>query len=178
MVEVPRPIEGSSLATEPNRSAPVKARTEPTKGSELKKAAEQPKALSPLREIELPKASRIPVATPRKRRMASVLDDVMESVKIPTSAPDIEGEVLKKSSEAGTAQATSEVGPSVSAEAHPSEAASLTLEKESVPEKSKSPAPETPAEELEFIVRHASRKQLSKEQIAEARQYAKDLKYP
>jgi hypothetical protein len=45
-------------------------------------------------------------------------------------------------------------------------------------EKSKSPAPGAPIEELEFIVRHASGKQLSKEQIAKARQYAKDLKYP
>jgi hypothetical protein len=35
-----------------------------------------------------------------------------------------------------------------------------------------------PAGELEFIVRHASGKQLSEEQIVEARQYAKDLKYP
>jgi hypothetical protein len=34
------------------------------------------------------------------------------------------------------------------------------------------------AEELDFIVRHASGKQLSKEQIAEAKQYARDLKYP
>jgi hypothetical protein len=31
---------------------------------------------------------------------------------------------------------------------------------------------------LEFIVRHASGKQLSEEQIAEAKQYVKDLKYP
>jgi hypothetical protein len=31
---------------------------------------------------------------------------------------------------------------------------------------------------LEFIVQHASGKQLSEEQIAETRQYAKDLKYP
>jgi hypothetical protein len=57
-------------------------------------------------------------------------------------------------------------------------AASLILEKESVPKKSKSPVPEIPARELEFIVRHASGKLLSKEQIAEARQYANDLKYP
>jgi hypothetical protein len=179
-VEVPRPIEGSSFVTEPSRSANVEARTEPAEGPELKEAAEQPKALSLLREIELPKASRIPTATPRKKRMARVLDAVMESIKVPTpaSAPDTEGKVLKKSDEACTAQATSEAGPSVSAEAHPSEAASLTLEKESVPEKSKSPAPETLAGELEFIVRHASGKQLSEEQNAEARQYAKDLKYP
>ena len=47
-----------------------------------------------------------------------------------------------------------------------------------MPEKLKSPALEAPAEEMEFIVRHASEKQLSKELIAEARQYVKDLKYP
>jgi hypothetical protein len=52
------------------------------------------------------------------------------------------------------------------------------LKKEGVPQKFKSPAPKAPAEELEFIVRHASGKQLSEEQIAETRQYAKDLKYP
>jgi hypothetical protein len=52
------------------------------------------------------------------------------------------------------------------------------LEKESVHEKFKSPAPEAPGEELEFIVRHASGKKLSKEHIVEARQYARDLNYP
>jgi hypothetical protein len=31
---------------------------------------------------------------------------------------------------------------------------------------------------VEFIVQHASGKEMSKEQIAEAKQYARDLKYP
>ena len=35
----------------------------------------------------------------------------------------------------------------------------------------------TPVEDLEFIVRHASRKKLSKEQIAEVQHYARDLRY-
>jgi hypothetical protein len=163
--EVSRPIEGSSSLSKPSRFAPVEARIEPAEGPELKKAAEKLKALSPLRETELSKASRIPAATPRRRRMASVLDDVMESVKVPTPAlaPDTEGEVLKKSGEAGMAQATSEAGPSVPVEAYPSGAAPLNLEKESVPEKSKSATPEAPTEELEFIVRHDSGKQLSEE---------------
>jgi hypothetical protein len=164
MAEVPRPIEGSSSVSEPSRSAPVETKTEPAKGPELKKAAEQPKALSPLQEMELPKASKIPAATPR-RRMASVLDAVMEYVKVPTpaSAPDTKGKALKKSGEADMAHVFFETGPSVPAEAYPSGAAPLTLEKESVPEKFKSPALEAPAEELEFIVRHASGKQLSEE---------------
>jgi hypothetical protein len=179
-VEVPKPIKGSSSVSEPSHSAPVEARIQPAEGPELKKATKQPKALSLLRETEPPKASKIPTATPRRRRMANVLDVVMESVKVPTpaSAPDTEGEALKKSSEASMAQATSEAGPSVPTEAYPSRAAALTLEKGSVPEKFKSPAPEEPAKEVEFFVWHALGKQLSEEQIAEARQYARDLKYP
>jgi hypothetical protein len=52
------------------------------------------------------------------------------------------------------------------------------LEKECVSKKSKSPAPEAPVRELEFIVRHSSGKQLSEEQVAEVQHYARDLKYP
>jgi hypothetical protein len=80
--EKPRPIEGSSFISEPSHTAPAEARMESTEEPGLKKAVEQPKALSPLQETELPRASKIPAATPKKRRMASVLDAVMESVKV------------------------------------------------------------------------------------------------
>jgi hypothetical protein len=51
--------------------------------------------------------------------------------------------------------------------------------KESLREKPTSPVPEAPSQgDLDYIVRHASRKQLSEEQIAEVQHYAKDLKYP
>jgi hypothetical protein len=75
--------------------------------------------LSPLQETELPKVSRLAAITP-KRRMASILDAVIESVKVP---PDVEGEALKKSSEASMAQDTVEAGPPGSTEARPLEAA-------------------------------------------------------
>jgi hypothetical protein len=129
-----------------------------------------------LRETKPPRASKILVVTPRMRRMASVLDVVMESVKvqIPASAPDTKSETLKKSDEAGVARATSEAEPSTPTEACPLGAIPVLVEKESASEKPKSPAPEASIEGLEFIVRHASEKQLSKEQIAEARQYARD----
>jgi hypothetical protein len=64
------------------------------------------------------------------------------------------------------------------AEARPSKTAPIAVEQEGVPKKSKSPAPEAPVKELEFIVRHASGKQLSEEQVAEVQHYARDLKYP
>jgi hypothetical protein len=179
---VPRLVEESTSIYKPSRSVPVEAKSSPTEEPKLKEAAEQPKALSPPRETELSKASKIPAATPKKRRMASMLDAVMESVKASTPASaevlSTEGEILMESVEAGTSQAVSKPGPSFSAEAKPSKTAPLVLEKEGASEKSKSPTPRASADKLEFIVRHASGKQLSEEQIAEARQYAKDLKYP
>jgi hypothetical protein len=177
--EEPRPIEGSSVS-EPSHSAPTETRMESTEEPELKKAAEQLKALSLLQETELPRASKIPATTPKRRRMATVLDAVMESVKVQTlaSAPDTRGEALKKSGADCMAQAASEAGPSAPAEACPLGATPVFVEKESVPIKLKSPTPEASTKELEFIMRHASGKQMSEEQIAEARQYARDLKYP
>jgi hypothetical protein len=44
--------------------------------------------------------------------------------------------------------------------------------------KVKSPTPEAFTEELDFIIRHALGKQLSEEQVVEAKHYAGELKYP
>jgi hypothetical protein len=44
-------------------------------------------------------------------------------------------------------------------------------------EKAKSPDPEAPTEDVDFIIRHASGKKLSNEEILEARHYAQKLKY-
>jgi hypothetical protein len=105
--------------------------------------------------------------------MASVLDAVMESVKASTPAyaraPSAEGEILKGSAKASTARSITESGPSMFVETKPSEAAPLDVEKEGASEESKSSVPEASVEELEFIVRHALGKQLSEEQIGEAR---------
>jgi hypothetical protein len=154
MAEVTRPIEESSSVSELSHSDPAEAGTKSAGDLELKTTSEQPKALSPLRETEPPRASKIPIVTPRRRRMASVLDAVMESVKVqtPASAPDTESETLKKSDEASVARATSEAGPSTLAEACPLGAIPVLVEKESVSEKPKSPAPEASIEELEFIM--------------------------
>jgi hypothetical protein len=107
--------------------------------------------------------------------MASVPDAILESVKAPVSASaEASGEKSGDTKEATTASTTT-----ILAEAGPSEAAPIRLVEESVPEKSKSPAHKAPLHgDLEYIVRHASRKQLSLEQFAEVEHYAKDLKYP
>ena len=47
-----------------------------------------------------------------------------------------------------------------------------------VPEKTEAPAPEASNEDVDYIIRHASGKKLSQEEILEARHYAQRLKYP
>jgi hypothetical protein len=51
------------------------------------------------------------------------------------------------------------------------------LEKEDAPMEVEYPTPEASSEELDFIIRHASGKKLLEEEIAEAKHYARELKY-
>jgi hypothetical protein len=84
--DMPKLSEMVAPVTEPGRSMPVEAKTNPTEEQKLEKTVEPLKVLSPPCVTELPKPSNILAATPRKRRMASVLDVVMESVKTSTPA--------------------------------------------------------------------------------------------
>jgi hypothetical protein len=147
-----------------------------------------PKILSPALEPELPKVSRIPAITPKRRRMASVLDAVLESTRVSTPA-SIEEKNIKETTEAIATRVEAEVEPLVPTETGPVETvrndteqgpsdAALILEKEGTPKKVKSSIPKAFTEELDFIIRHASGKQLLEEQIAEAKHYARELKYP
>jgi hypothetical protein len=151
------------------------------KEPELEKTMMLPKILSPPVEAELPKVTKAPATTPKRRRMASVLDAVIETTKALTPAP------AKKVAEATTAEAEAEVVPSVSVEtklAATEEGADqeslrfgITMEKE-IAEEAKSSGPEALSENLDFIIRHASGKRLSEGEIAEANHYAQKLKYP
>jgi hypothetical protein len=191
--EEPRPAEGSS-AVESSHPATTEARVESAEEPRVNISAEQSKALSSLQETELPKVQKIASVTPKRRRMASVLDVVIESVKVltPASAPAAEEKIIKGSADVGTAQAAIKAGPSTPAEARPSGAAEegaearpleaaegpSLLRKEGATEESEFPAPGASTEELGFIVCHALGKKLSKEQIAEAQHYVRDLQYP
>jgi hypothetical protein len=70
-----------------------------------------PKILSPPPEPELLKVSKIPAITPKRRRMASVLDAVMESMKVSTPA-STKDKNIKEATEAITTRVETEVGPS------------------------------------------------------------------
>jgi hypothetical protein len=140
-----------------------------------------PEILSPPVEAELSKVTKAPATTPKRRRMASVLDAVMETTRALTPAP------VKKVAETATAHTETKAGHSMPAETKPvvtkeraerqSPDIGIAMEKE-VAEEAKSPAPEAPSEDFDYIIRHASRKRLSEEEILEAKHYAQELKYP
>jgi hypothetical protein len=91
-------------------------------------------------------------------------------------------EAGSKSSEikAAIAHASTEAGPSEATEKRALEieekSAEEATEKVS-PEKVATPAPEALKESIEYIIRHASGKRLSKEEEREAQYYAQKLKY-
>jgi hypothetical protein len=159
----------------------AEAKEEATKEPELGKAIGLPKILSPPAEAELPKVAKAPTTTPKRRRMASVLDAIMETTRLLTPTP------TKKVAEAAIVCTEPEAGPLVLAEAEPAATkqraekesldAGIDLEKDA-PKKAKSPIPEALSEDLDFIIRHASGKRLSEEEIEEAKHYAWELTYP
>jgi hypothetical protein len=119
--------------------------------------------------------AKTPAITP-KRRMASVLDAVMETTRALTPTP------VKKVTEAAMASIEDKARPSVPTKVasvgtgpgteQESLDAGLALEKKDASEKAKTPIPEASSKDLDFIIRHASGKRLSTGEIAEAKHYA------
>jgi hypothetical protein len=151
------------------------------KSHRWKKMVKMPEILSPPAEAKLPKVTRAPATTPKRRRMASVLDTVVETTRALTPAP------VKEIAKVATAHTETEAGPSVPIETklaateqraeEESPDTGVALEK-SMTKEAKSPAPEALSESLDYIVRHASGKRLSEEEVFEAKHYARELKYP
>jgi hypothetical protein len=79
--EVPKVMgqEKIELARVPKR--PTEAKEKMVEEPELEEPTVLPKILSPLLEPELPKVSKVPAITPKRRRMATVLDVVLESTE-------------------------------------------------------------------------------------------------
>jgi hypothetical protein len=114
---------------------------------------------------------------------------VLETIKTSSSTPGKAVEASKAQTESKLAeaeatksQAETEAGPSEPAKEKSLETGKKAAEKETVeqilPGNTATPAPEASSEVLDYIIRHASRKRLSEEEIFEAKHYARELKYP
>ena len=89
---------------------PVEAKDDKAEEPKVEKTVRMPKNLSPPAEAKLPKVQKAPVATPKRRRMASMLDAVLETTKSLSLAS------TKKIAEAAKVQAKAEAGPSTPTE--------------------------------------------------------------
>jgi hypothetical protein len=142
-------------------------------------------------KVTAPKAQKSFATTPKRRRMANVLD-VLDTVKTLNLTPSrktakaskvqIEAETKPAKIEAAATQAGTEAGPS-----EPSEKKSAEIEEKATEEKATeqiplekvvTPTPKALKESIDYIICHASRKRLSKEEEQEAQHYAQKLKYP
>jgi hypothetical protein len=136
----------------------------------------QPKVQDSSNVQELSKIASIPAGTPRKgKRVANILEAFFMPSKITMPAPP---KVSKDKVDELKMIVDKTASPDL-VKAGPLEPTSSEQKFGSLPNKIALPIPEaTPLGNLEYIVRHASRKQLTEEQIAEVQHYARDLRYP
>jgi hypothetical protein len=174
-------VEEAIIAPKVTTIGPVEAKDDNAKELQVEKVIKMPEILSPPAEADLSKMQKAPVATPKRRRMANVLDVVMETTKALTLVP------IKKVAKDAKGQAKDEAEPTVPIEAKvvaPEDKADKRTSDtgmttgQGIAEKAKSPALEAPAEVVDYIYRHASGKKLSEREILEAKHYAQRLKYP
>jgi hypothetical protein len=136
-------------------------RPEETKTSEI---------LSPSVGVEAPKIQKDLAATPKRKRMASVLD-VLETIQTSSSTPgkiakaskaQVETETKLTEAKATMSQADAETGPSEPIKEKSSEIGEKAVEEEAIeqilPEKSAAPTSKALKENTEYIIRHASEK--------------------
>jgi hypothetical protein len=177
-IEIVEYVEATPLALEIIPAVTAEATIALAEKVEAKssKTVEYLKLHSPPNMTGLSKLASALAATPRKgRRIASILDAVMKSSKVPTPASAKTSE--DKIEELGGAIVAS-ASPAC-AEAGPLGIKAAEQEKEDISEKLTSPIPEASSQDdLGYIVHHALGKRLSEEQISEVQYFAKDLKYP
>jgi hypothetical protein len=174
----------------PSKLAVSKADKDKTKEPKVE-GTKMLEILSPSAEVTVPKVQKSSAATPKRRRMANVLD-VLETVKALSYTPS--GKIAEASKmqpeaktkpteiEAAASQASAEAGPSEFAKKRPSEIEERVIKENAIEqvssEKVAAPDLEALKESIDYIICHASGKTLSEEEKREARHYAQKLKYP
>jgi hypothetical protein len=202
-VVVPEFGEGASSAAETSVTAPSAQSTEEpvvmpkvltvklvetkAEGPKIKEMTKMPEILSPSTEATMTKAQKGSATTPKRRRMANVLDVVLETAKTLSPAPtrkiakaskaQPEAETKQAGVEAATIQAETKAGPSVPTEMEHDDPKEKSTEQIATG-KIEAPGPEASGKSIDYIIRHASGKVLSPEEILEAQHYAQRLKYP
>jgi hypothetical protein len=174
----------------------VETKVDKAEKPETEEITKMSEVLSPPVKATVPKVQTGSIVTPKRRRMVNVLD-VLETTDSISPAPT--GKVAEADKtqpkadtkqievEATITQVETEAGPTMPAETKLATTeqwaeritpdSNIAFEK-SAAMKVESLAPEALFEDFDYIIRHASGKRLSKEEIFEAKHYARELKYP
>ena len=122
--------------------------------------------------------------TPKRKRMVNVLD-VLETIKSSgttpkkiAKVPKVQIETTASEAEATKHQAKTEAGPSEPAKVKSLDTKETEVAEQVLAEETSTAAPEAFSEALNYILRHASGKKLTKKEKQEAQFYAQKLKYP
>jgi hypothetical protein len=141
---------------------------------------------SPPAGMTVLKAQKDLTATPKRKRMVNVLD-VLETIKSSSStpkkiveAPKAQMETTASEAEATKHQAETEAGPSELAKGKSLETRGKETEaaEQILAEETGTATPEAFSEALNYILQHASGKNLTEKEKQEAQFYAQKLKYP
>jgi hypothetical protein len=154
-----------------------------------------PKSLRLPIEADLPKIQKTSAATPKRRRMANVLDVVLETTKVlspalvkkvvrteiksqaETETRQAEAAQVQAETEATQIRAETEATPSVPIATMPAASEEKATE-QIASSKMEASAPEALDKDIDYIICHASGKELSQEEKLEAQHCAQKLKYP
>jgi hypothetical protein len=186
---VPEFAGETSLATEIKEPTSMPKIKEKTEAPSAKKA-EKPRTegskileiLSPSGSVETIKYQKGPAVTPKRKRMVNVLD-VLETIKSSSTTPKKTVETSEAETEifdtkTPKQQTETEAGPSEPTKVKPLETEEEKMTEPILVEEISAVAPEASPKVLDYIVRHASGKKLSEEEVFEANHYAKELRYP
>jgi hypothetical protein len=189
-----RRIEEPAITPKVPLVKPVETKVDKNKAekSKTKEITKVPEILSPSTEATMPKTQKSSSTTPKRRRMANVLDVVLEMTKTLNPAPSRkiveaskgqrEAETKQAEVEASIIQTETEAGPSEPIEVKPAGVEEKAIEEKATEQISSEnvagPAPEALKESIDYIIHHASGKRLPQEEKREAQHYAQKLKYP
>jgi hypothetical protein len=146
-------------------------RAEETKTSEI---------LSPSARIEVPMP--VTMTTPKRKRMVNILD-VLETIKSSSTTPKKivetpEVQIEAFGAEASKHQAETEAGPSEPTKVKSLQTKETKATEQILAEETGTATPEAFSEAFDYILRHASGKELTEKEKQEAQFYAQKLKYP
>jgi hypothetical protein len=168
----------------------VETKVDKAEKPETEEITKMLEVLSPLVKATIPKVQMGSVVTPKRRRMVNVLDvlETTDSISLAPTGKVAEADKTQPKAdtkqievEATITQAKTEAWPTVPVETKLATTeqrvegitadSNIAFEKIAAKE-AESIAPEALSEDFDYIIRHASGKRLSKEEIFEAKHYA------